>query len=121
MRRIKKALDSIASVSQNIFKRKYRDHSQFSETLFNDELSSIDWESIIGNSSHNPDKAFSTFFNKLNYTLNKHAPLKAVSKHKRKQSVKPRITKGIRRSIKIRRNYFTLTTSGNASYIVTIL
>jgi hypothetical protein len=57
-------LDSIASVRQNIFKHKYRDYSQFSETLFNNELSEIDWESILMNSSDNPNKAFSTFFNK---------------------------------------------------------
>ena len=72
--------DSIANVRQNTFKRKYRDYSQFSETLFNDELSSIHWESIMRNSSHNPNKAFLSFFNKLNITLNKHAPIKTVSK-----------------------------------------
>ena len=107
-------LDSIANVSHNIFKRKYRDYSQFSETLFNDELLSIDWESIIRNSSHNPDKAFSTFFNKLNKSLNKHAPFKAVSKRKQKQSTKPWITKGIRRSIKIKNKLFH--TSNNSQY-----
>ena len=100
-------LNSIASVRQNIFKHKYRDYSQFSETLFNNELSEIDWESILMNSSSdNPNKAFSTFFNKLNKTLNKHAPLKTISKRKLKQSIKPWITKGIRRSIKIKNKLF---------------
>ena len=107
--------DSIANVRQNTFKRKYRDYSQFSETLFNDELSSIDWESIMRNSSHNPNKAFSTFFNKLNITLNKHAPIKTVSKRKLKQSTKPPwITKGIRRSIKIKNKLFHA--NNNAQY-----
>jgi hypothetical protein len=58
------------------------------------------------NSSDNPNKAFSTFFNKWNKTLNKHAPLKTISKRKLKQSIKPWITKGIRRSINIKNKLF---------------
>ena len=36
-------------------------YSQFSETLFNDELSCIQWESIMRNSSYNPHKDFPHF------------------------------------------------------------
>lgn len=118
-------LDSIASVKQNIFNHKYRDYSQFSETLFNNELSEIDWGSILMNSSNNPSKAFSTFFNKFNKTLNKHAPFKTISKRKLKQSTKPWITKGIRRSIKIKNKLFRTNNNTNyklyRNYLVTLI
>ena len=42
------------------------------------------------------DHSFSTFYNKLNRIVNKHAPLKTISKRKAKQLNKPWITKGLR-------------------------
>jgi hypothetical protein len=46
------------------------------------------------------------FYNKLNKLTNKHAPLKLISKRKIKQSAKPWITKGIKKSIKIKNKLF---------------
>ena len=50
------------------------------------------------------DKWFSTFYN--NEINNKHATLKVLSKRKIKQINKPRITSGIRKSIKIKNRLF---------------
>ena len=52
------------------------------------------------------NKSFSTFHNKLNKLLNKHAPLKPISKRSLRKQQKPWITKGIRRSIKIKNSLY---------------
>ena len=57
-----------------------------------------DWAGLISNGS--VDKRFSSFYSKLNRLVNKHAPLKIVSKRKAKQLSKLWITRGLRKSIK---------------------
>ena len=52
------------------------------------------------------NKSFSTFHNKLNKLLNKHAPLRPISKRSLRKNHKPWITKGIRRSIKIKNSLY---------------
>ena len=42
------------------------------------------------------DNAFSNFYNALSGLIEKHAPLKALSKGKLKQFSKPRITSGLK-------------------------
>ena len=49
---------------------------------------------------------FSTFYNKFNRLVNKHAPLKTLSGRKAKRFSKPWITRGIRRSIKTKNKSF---------------
>ena len=46
------------------------------------------------------------FYNKLNKLLNKHAPFKPISKRKKKRLLKPWVTKGIRKSIKIKNDLY---------------
>ena len=79
-----------------------RDFSKFSEKNFIHELSRIDWVDIVSRNETNIDKAFSSFYNKLNKLINKHAPLKPISWRKIKSFSKPWITKGIRKSIKMK-------------------
>ena len=52
------------------------------------------------------NKSFSVFYNKLNKLLNKHAPFKPISKRKKKRLLKPWVTKGIRKSIKIKNDLY---------------
>ena len=59
-----------------------RDFSRFSEEDFNSELAQVDWGSILARTHGNIDIAFSKIYNKLNKLVNKHAPLKPVSKRK---------------------------------------
>ena len=56
-------------------KRLTRDFSNFSEANFLNELSQVDLTEIVCNKA-DVNKSFSTFHNKLNKLLNKHAPLK---------------------------------------------
>ena len=83
---------------------KIRDYSRFSEENFISDISQTDWNGVISNGS--VDKRFSSFYNKLNKLVNKHAPLKIVSKRKAKQLSKPWITSGLRKSIKIKNDLF---------------
>ena len=117
-------LDSI-TVRQNIQKRKYRDYSSFSDTLFNQELSEINWDFVVTEQENNPNKLFSTFFNKVNKLINKHAPIKTISRRKAKQSSKPWVTRGIRASIKVKNKLFHTNNLTQykiyRNYIVTLL
>ena len=85
-------------------KCKIRDYSNFSEECFIYDVSETDWNSLMANGS--VDKCFSSFYNKLNKLINKHAPFKTLSKRKAKQFSKPWITKGLRKSIKIKNRLF---------------
>ena len=86
-------------------KRLTRDFSNYSETKFLRELSEIDLLGTICNKT-DINKSFSTFHNKLKKLLNKHAPLKPISKRRLRKQQKPWITKGIRRSIKIKNSLY---------------
>ena len=70
-----------------------RDFSKFSEEKFINDLSLLNWESAVSESTNDVNKSFSTFYNKLNRIVNKHAPIKTISKRKAKQLNKPWITK----------------------------
>ena len=83
---------------------KIRDYSRFSEENFISDISQTDWNGVISNGS--VDIRFSSFYNKLNKLVNKHAPLKIVSKRKAKQLSKPWITSGLCKSIKIKNDLF---------------
>ena len=69
---------------------------------FNDELSEIYWDQIIANGANFVYKSFSSFYNKYNTNVNKHAPMKKLSNRKAKQLSKPWITSGIRAAIKVK-------------------
>ena len=82
-----------------------RDFSLFSDNDFNTELLQVNWELILSR-QQNVDCALSTFY-KLNKLINKHAPVKSVSRCKLKQFSKPWITNGQRKSIKMKNALFT--------------
>ena len=83
-----------------------RDYSRFSTTCFNNELSAMNWNQIILNNENNIDKLFSSFYKTLNNVVNKHAPVKTVSRRKMKQISKPWISSGIRTAIKIKHKLY---------------
>lgn len=85
-------------------KHKIRDYSNFSEECFINDVSDTDWDNSMTHGS--VDKCFPSFYNKFNKLINKHAPLKILSRRKAKQFSKPWITKGLRKSIKIKNRLF---------------
>ena len=61
---------------QQVKNIKIRDYSRFSAHRFNDDLSEADWDRVIANGTNCVDKLFSSFYNKYNTIVNKHAPIK---------------------------------------------
>ena len=76
------------------------DLSHFNPDSLNSDLATIDWSCIIKTQANNVHELFSTFYRNFNKIINKHAPIKTLSRRRIKQFFKPWITKGIRTSIK---------------------
>ena len=85
-------------------KTKVRDYSNFNADKFMTDLCEIDWNNTCR--SFDVNKSFSRFYKNINRLINKHAPLKDVSKRRLKLLTKPWLTKGIRRSIRVKNNLF---------------
>ena len=81
------------------------DFSNYSEAKFLNELSQLDLTGAVSG-LNDVNKSFSVFYNKLNKLLNKHAPFKPISKRKKKRLLKPWVTKGIRKSIKVKNDLY---------------
>ena len=100
----------ILNSSNNLFdlqstKMLLRDFSNYSEAKFLNELSQLDLTGAVSG-LNDVNKSFSVFYNKLNKLLNRHAPFKPISKRKKKKLLKPWVTKGIRKSIKIKNDLY---------------
>ena len=68
---------------------KKHDFSDFSSVQLTNDLSIVDWDNIIVLKANSVDDQFSSFYRQLNKFMQKHAPLKVVSKCKIKQLEKP--------------------------------
>ena len=84
-------------------KRKIRDYSHFVQDAFNTELLQIAWKA----SSSSVEESFAQFYNKLNKIINKHAPLKTISRQQTKQFAKQANTSGLQKSVKVKNSLFS--------------
>ena len=57
-----------------------------------DDLSHVNWNALFVNDLCDVNSVFSSFYNKFKKLINKHAPMKTISKHKAKLLSKPWIT-----------------------------
>ena len=87
-------------------KRKMRDFTNFDRDSFTQDLNQIDWQSIIANGNNDIDYIFSSFYSKYNKIMNKHVPIKQISRRQLERFSKPWITQGIRVSIKTKNKLF---------------
>ena len=76
-----------------------RDYSKFNPEAFLQYISAVDWDVIFAQ-SNNLHEATARSIDTLKLIVNKHAPLKQVSRSKQKQLKKPWISTGILKSIK---------------------
>ena len=76
-----------------------RDYSNFKQDSFINEVSDIDWTEILPQ-TNNVDEIFTSFYTKINSIIDKHVPLKQLSKRESIIKSKPWITKGLRISVK---------------------
>ena len=83
-----------------------RDFTNFDRDSFTQDLNQIDWQSIIANGNNDIDYIFSSFYSKYNKIINKHVPIKQISRRQLKRFSKPWITQGIRASIKTKNKLF---------------
>ena len=87
-------------------KPKMRDFSRFSSDRLHADLSNVNWNALFSNESSDVNNIFSSFYNKFNKLVNKHAPMKTISNRKPKQFSKPWITKGLRKSIRVKNKLY---------------
>ena len=93
-------------VKTRVKKSKMRDFSRFSSEKLNADLSNVDWSALFANESNDVNSIFSSFYNKFNKLVNKHAPMKTISNHRAKQFSKPWISKGLRKSIRVKNKLY---------------
>ena len=78
----------------------FRDFKDFNMDVFQRDLAAIDWS--LANENIDTDLSFKTFFGLSHRVLDKHALLKKTNKREKKEKIKPWVTKGIIKSIKVR-------------------
>ena len=91
-----KNLTTIKSPSSDIFQHNFKN---FNKNLFESDLKNINWDLILKTNNNNVDNSFEEFFTTFNAILDRHAPIKKLSKKEIKLQQKPWITKGILTSI----------------------
>ena len=69
--------------------------------FFINDLHNINWKDIY-DSKNNINDCYDLMINEINAQFDKHAPLSKIGKNKAKLFSVPWITKGIRKSIKVR-------------------
>ena len=70
------------------------------------ESNNCKWNRIIANGTNSVNKLFSSFYNKYNTIVDKHAPMKKLSNRKAKQLSKLWITNGIRAATKFKNKLY---------------
>ncbi len=91
-----------------------RDYSKLNEIALCDEIKILDWKEILSH-CHNSDDLFNTFHSTISGIIDKHIPLRKLSRKQSKQQKKPWITTGIRTAIKKKNKLFKsfIRTSSN--------
>ena len=59
-------------------KSKMRDFSRFSSDRLHADLSNVNWNALFSNEPSDANNIFSSFYNKFNKLVNKHAPMKTI-------------------------------------------
>ena len=80
-----------------------KDWKKFDHINFKKEFKNNDWDKVFIENK-DPDTCFDIFYNTFSALLDKHVPTKKLSKTQIKSSLKPWITKGIKKSIQKRDN-----------------
>lgn len=95
-----------------IFKR---DYSKFDQESFMKDYETIDWcNHFYG--SQDTNELFNKFYQKSIGIVDKHVPLKAISKKEFKFKTKPWITPGLKKSISVKDSLFRLYTKTRSTY-----
>ena len=90
-----------------MFKKKCRDSKNFDPTSFLNDLKDRykDWTPRIIKNAIDVNDTFDCFCRIFKDTVNKHAPLRNLSRTERKRIERPWFTRGIQKSIETRQKY----------------
>ena len=66
-------------------------------------MQNVDWEYTLGIHFHDANHSFEQFLKKISEILDKHEPSQYMSRKQQENIIKPWITKGILKSIKIKK------------------
>ena len=94
--------DKFSSLPNNI-KLYSRDYSRFTPQDLLSDFQLINWQTVLS-SEEDPSAMFCSFYNKISTIIDKHIPVKQLSKNERKLLSKPRITPALRKSIYVKNN-----------------
>ena len=83
-----------------------RTSKSFIQDNFKHDLKNIDWEYTRDIHLHDANHSFEQFLKNINEILDKHVPLKYMSRKQQKYISNPSITKGIHRSFKIKNTLY---------------
>ena len=103
---------SALSSKIKIFKR---DFTQFNQTDLIEEMKKINWELEFVNNS-NPTNMFDAFYNKVTQIINKHLPIKQLSRKDLRFKSKPWITPGIKKSINFKNRIYRKYIASKSPY-----
>ena len=82
-----------------------RDYSYFNEESLLAEVQSINWDDVLPVET-DVNSLFESFYVKISETINRHVPLKKLSKRESRLRAKPWITKGLRISINMKNELY---------------
>ena len=77
-----------------------RNFRNFNKNVFSDEMKNTNWEDFLEGNKKNADLSMNKFLEKVNNLIDKHLPIKKLSKQEILQKDKPWMTKGLTTSIK---------------------
>jgi hypothetical protein len=100
-------INKFSSLPDNV-KIYNRDYSKLDQSALIQEVQRVDWEDLFSNASNvsNPSTFFDCFYTKISDIVDKHIPIKELSKKEKKVQSKPWITHAIRTSIQIKNKFY---------------
>ena len=93
-----------------------RDYSTFNPQDMISEFQTINWQTVIS-SEQDSSSTFSSFYNVLSTIIDKHIPVKQLSKREQKFLSKPWITSALRKSIYVKNNLYKKFIKTRSTYI----
>ena len=92
-----------------------RDYFKFNQASLISEIQTVDWQ-IVFTSDTDPSCMFDCFYSKISQIVDKHIPIKQLSRRELKFKSKPWITSAIKRSIKVKNNFCKKFLKTKSSY-----
>ena len=88
------------NITKNYNQNVFRDFKNFNMDVFEKDLTATDWS--LATENIDTDLSFKTFLRLFHRVIDENAPLKKRNKREKKEKIKPWVTKGITKSIKVR-------------------